>query len=524
MILAAAVPIASLLIWLGLPSSWCDAHRRGVREAVTWLVGFQAIAAVLTGISLLMLPGSLREFRLFGFGSNGLAEVTIRLDAVSMLMLILVSFIGWVICRYSVRYLDGEPTQGRYYRWTAFTIGAVSTMVVSGNLLMLFVAWVMTSSGLHALLLYYPHRPAARRAAWTKFLISRLGDVALIAAIVLVYHTFGTFHLSSIFATLQGDRSGLEAGWLTWIGSLLVFGAVTKSAQFPLHTWLPQTMETPTPVSALMHAGIVNAGGYLIIRTAPLVAESPGAMNALAIIGAFTACFAAIVMLTQTSIKQALAYSTVAQMGFMMLQCGLGSYSAALLHLLAHSLYKAHAFLSSGSVMTQRQQTAGVGWNGKSASPSALQWLLAAGYSVAVFAVLAGVVGIELSRKPGGWLLGGILCLAMTHWLGGVLASQHRKMPVTALGIVAGLLLSYLVMFRLIDTAIASVASMPAARITPLAVSLIVAALFLFVFLTQWTLARGTKPRWLRAAYVHASNGFYIEPLFRRLISPVVSS
>ena len=275
-------------------------------------------------------------------------------DGATGLMLMLVSFVGLVVCRFSIRYLDGEAMQGRYFRWIGFTVGAVSLMVVAGNLLLFFVAWVATSFGLHQLLLHYGHRVAAHRAAWTKFAISRLGDAFLIGALVLTFNMFGTFELSELFSQVNDVVSTSQiTGGHAAIGWLLVLGALTKSAQFPFHTWLPDTMETPTPVSALMHAGIVNAGGYLIIRMSPLVALAPSALMTLAVVGAFTACFAGVVMMTQPSIKRALAYSTIAQMGFMMLQCGLGAFAAAMLHILAHSLYKAHAFLSSGSVIAQ---------------------------------------------------------------------------------------------------------------------------------------------------------------------------
>ena len=176
-------------------------------------------------------------------------------------------------------------------------------------------------------------------------------------------------------------------------------------------------METPTPVSALMHAGIVNAGGYLIIRTSPLVSQSPAALGMLAIIGAVTACFAAVIMLTQTSVKRALAYSTIAQMGFMMLQCGLGAFSAAMLHILAHSLYKAHAFLGSGGVIAQRAATSGVR---KPLRVQDARWMLlavAAGITVVSYGLATFCLGIGPTTKPGGFLLGFVICLALASWL-----------------------------------------------------------------------------------------------------------
>ncbi len=192
---------------------------------------------------------------------------------------------------------------------------------------------------------------------------------------------------------------------------LLVFGAITKSAQFPFHTWLPLTLETPTPVSALMHAGIVNGGGYLMIRMSPLVGEVPWAMTTLAIFGAVTACYASVVMLTQTSVKNFLAYSTIAQMGFMILQCGLGAYPAAMLHIIAHSLYKAYAFLNSGSVIKERGSMRGVN---VALLPPSFPKMLACGAVLASCLIGAlTLLQIDITTKPGGLLLGFILCMAL---------------------------------------------------------------------------------------------------------------
>lgn len=179
----------------------------------------------------------------------------------------------------------------------------------------------------------------------------------MLAAVVLTYRHFGTSEFATLLAAageLRAAGAGAVPAAVDWIGGLLVFAALLKSAQFPFHSWLPDTMETPTPVSALMHAGIINAGGILVLRLSPLVSLSDAAMLTLCVVGGFTAVFASTVMLTQASIKRGLAFSTVAQLGFMMLECGLGAFPLALLHLVGHSLYKAHAFLSSGSTVAAK--------------------------------------------------------------------------------------------------------------------------------------------------------------------------
>jgi NAD(P)H-quinone oxidoreductase subunit 5 len=520
-ILATALiaPPLSLIAAGLLPPRVAAALGRRFQACVTAATGMQFLLAATAACWLAAQPPGTQALALPTWPIAGPLAISLLYDGVSSLMLGLVSFIGWVICRYSIRYLDGEPGQSRYFRWTAFTIGSVSLLVVSGNLLLLVVCWVMTSLGLHQLLLHYGDRPAAQRAAWTKFTISRIGDAALIAAIANLYAEFATLEFSDLFAAVEA--AGEAAPRVKTAAWLLVLGAITKSAQFPFHTWLPLTMETPTPVSALMHAGIVNAGGYLLIRTSPIVVLAPLALDVLAIVGAVTACLAAVVMLTQTSIKKSLAYSTIAQMGFMMLQCGLGAYSAALLHILAHSLYKAHAFLSSGSVLAQRSGRA------SETSGAEPRW----GHLALTAAILAGSLaaslasfGVDVRDKPGGWLLGSVLCLALLHWMCQVLRSGDRRLLIPALAIAVLLCFASVATFVAVDTI--SGASLP--RVGPTPAMWLVTALvwigFAGMFALQVQLTGGNPRRWMNAWYVHALNGFYIESTLRRVFGPLRSS
>jgi NAD(P)H-quinone oxidoreductase subunit 5 len=433
-----------------LPSRWVNSQVAWFRPVVTYLVGLQAILA--TGLLLAFAAGAIphgwgSSLSLPGAAGVGTIGELILYDGIASLMFALVSFIGWVICSYAIRYLDGEATQGRYYRWTAFTIGAVSLMVVSGNLLMFLMTWVLTSLGLHQLLLHYGQRPGAKRAAWTKFAISRLGDAALVAASLLLYGEFKTLDFADMMAAASSLSSASTS--LQIAGFLLVVGAVTKSAQFPFHTWLPLTMETPTPVSAFMHAGIVNAGGYLIVRTSPIVSLTPWALTTLAFIGGVTACYGAVVMLTQTSVKKSLAYSTIAQMGFMMLQCGLGAYSAAMLHIVAHSLYKAHAFLSSGSVVAERAGQAELKSTHHQFGSFQFAMIGLAMMTSLYMALL--LFGLDPLQKSGGLLLGGILTIAMTYWVSQAFTMGNRSLGLRALATGCGLCLVYAASFRLVD-------------------------------------------------------------------------
>lgn len=445
----------------------------------------------------------------------------IHVDAITVVMMTLISFIGLIIARYSMRYLAGEAGQGRFFRWMSLTLGATLLLVISCNLVMFTAAWMLTSFGLHQLLTYYPERSWAIWAARKKFLISRFGDAMLVAALILTYRCFGTTEYTELFtaadAILQGKAAGSFA--TAWIGILFVLGAMTKSAQFPFHSWLPDTMETPTPVSALMHAGVINAGGFLIIRLSPLVSLSPVALDLLAVMGAITALLGSVVMLTQTSIKRSLAYSTIAQMGFMMLQCGLGAFSAALLHIVAHSAYKAHAFLSCGSVLDTAARikvpAMPASSTGRTIGTLGGSIAIAAGIVFGTFQAM----GIEILAKPGGVVLSMILTLALIQLLwnslaSGVMAVGLRGLA-SALLVTAAYSVAYLAMDRLVTSSTSHHAVVPSTLNTTV-LGLVVLG-FVAVFTLQSLSASLAKRRWVRAVYVHAMNGFYVDIPARRL-------
>jgi NAD(P)H-quinone oxidoreductase subunit 5 len=324
------------------------------------LVQFSLCIVLLIAISLGTWNGISgdQSFQLARFhGSASWLSLGIRIDGLSSLLFLMIAILAFTIGQYSKRYLDGEPRQGYFYRNLLFTVLSVSLLVLSSNLVMFFGLWLTTSLGLHQLLVYYPERPLAVAAARKKFVVSRIGDIALLLAIVLTYRVFGTVEFTELFEMAQNPTflSGQSAS-LSTIGFLFALGAMTKSAQFPFHFWLPETMETPTPVSALMHAGIINAGGFLLIRLSPLLQYAESAHFVLAIVGSVSAVFGALAMMTQNDIKKKLAYSTISQMGMMIFCCGIGAFSLALFHLIAHSFYKAHAFLSTGALVEESRK------------------------------------------------------------------------------------------------------------------------------------------------------------------------
>ena len=384
------------------------ALRPGRRPAGTPLMAegaaLVALALALLGVIQLVL-GSSRSATV----GSGPFELVLRHDAVSATMTLLVAFVGWVVVRYSRSYLDGEAREGRFHALMLATLAGVLVLVQSGSLGVLVGAFLAVGAGLRQLLLHYPERPEAQRAAAKFRLVWGAGDAALGGAAVLLWLAFGTADIGAIGVAASNGLPPL-AGLAV---ALIALAAALKTAAFPLHGWLTEVMEAPTPVSALLHAGIINGGGFLLIRTAELIQASDGTMAALVMVGGMTALFGAVVMLTQSAVKTALAWSTVAQMGFMLLQCGLGLWPLALLHIVAHSLYKAHAFLGSGGAVTA---VAAV----KRPGPVAIPGLAAVGraflLALLLYAGVAVLFGLVVGPKsPQALALGAILIFGVAY-------------------------------------------------------------------------------------------------------------
>ena len=378
---------------------------------------------------------------LFALGQAGALTLNVRVDAVGAAVLLVVTFIGWVITRYSQTYMDGEAGVGRYARWLMATLAAVSTVIITNNLAMLALAWLATSLSLHQLLTFFSNRPAALIAAHKKFLASRLGDVCLFGGVALIGISLGTLEIDQVIAKAQALDE--FPALLTAAIYLIVMSALLKCAQLPVHGWLIQVMEAPTPVSALLHAGIVNLGGFLLIRLSPLVSEVGGAQTLLVVVGSITAAVAALVMMTRISVKVMLAWSTCAQMGFMLMQCGMQAYDLALLHLVAHSLYKAHAFLAAGGAVEQArlkamsQQQPPVGWG----------WSVAgAGIGLVAVAVAGWVWGAQVDKFPALWALAAIVSLALAPLLTAQALRVTSSPPIAVIVVLAsafGVALTY---------------------------------------------------------------------------------
>jgi NAD(P)H-quinone oxidoreductase subunit 5 len=514
--LAAAGPL--LLLSFGLmPAAFLQQGPLIAAKRCAKIALASFVLAVFATLARICFGSADVSFPLFGALHLG-----VYFDNLTAIILLLVAFVLAVVARYSVNYLAGDPGQGRFTKWLSLTGGSVLTIVISGNLVQFALAWSATSLCLHHLLLFYPDRPGAILAARKKFIISRIGDVCLLAVIALVFKTFGSWNFSTIFdAARHLHETGGAAGHLeiSAICFLLVAGAMLKSAQFPFHSWLPDTMETPTPVSALMHAGIINAGGFLIIRLSPLVTLSSTAMSTLALFGAFTALFASLVMLTHASVKRSLAFSTVAQMGFMMLECGLGVFGVAVLHLVAHSLYKAHAFLASGSIVRMAKSS----WT-PTEMPGAHRLTLIAAFATAIglAAASARLFGVDYRHQPGLFVLGCAFAMALAYTLWS-LWSRSLKLKLALIGGLGGggIVVLYFALHQLFGRLIGQeewvnvqLNSWPGIVLTTTLL-----ALFLLVLVVQTELPVWANRPFFQAIYVHARNGFYFNTLANRAVA-----
>ncbi|MDW3711155.1 MULTISPECIES: NADH-quinone oxidoreductase subunit L [unclassified Pseudomonas] len=426
-------------------------------------------------------------------------------DRLGLAMAGLVGLLAMVITDYSHRYLDGEPGQRRYVLALLGTLAAVATVVTSTDLFLLVGAWILSSLCLHQLLTFYRDRPQAVVVAHKKFLASRLADACMLLATVLLVRASGD---SQIAAILQMVDARLQAsgqlGWdLQLAALLLALAVILKSAQLPVHGWLIQVMEAPTPVSALLHAGLVNLGGFLLLRFAPLLSAATPAQSLLVLVGGLTAVIAALVMMTRISIKVRLAWSTCAQMGLMLLECGLGLYELALVHLLAHSLYKAHAFLAAGETVAQARHHA---LHPQTPAP---------GLARLVLALLLAGAALALLHVLWTWALPGhalplvalaLLAIGLAPW-----CLRRGQLPY-GLAMFTLLLGAYLLWHQ----AAGWILQQPLAE-APLPLSWLAVLLFLGLYLLQAVILAHPQGAVAQRLYPLAFAGFYLDEHFTRL-------
>ncbi len=508
---AALLAVVPLFYLLAAAGSWGAAGAVVPRWRLARLCAAAAVGASALSFAWLLASGAglARGPVLLALGEFGALHPSLRSDALGALMLLLVSFIGWVIVGYSQPYLGGERGQPRYIRCLMLTLAAVSLLVLSNNLLLLALAWIATSLALHGLLTFFNTRPQALVAAHKKFIASRVADACLLAGIGLVGQQLGTLEIDQAIAAAKALPA--MTGPLQAAALLLAASALLKCAQLPVHGWLLQVMEAPTPVSALLHAGVVNLGGFLLIRLGSLVGDVPAAQALLVVVGSVTAVVAALVMMTRISIKVSLAWSTCAQMGFMMMQCGLGLYDLALLHLVAHSLYKAYAFLGAGGAVEQnrlQQMT-------PPAPPlSASHWLLGALVGMGLVATAALVWGFNPAKAPALWALGGILALALAPLLAGPVLRAGGWWRLAGLGGAFAVALAYFglhaVFSRWLGTG--GVGTAPGGVLVAW-----VFGCFGLLFVVQGAVRARPQGELARSLYPWLFAGLYLDELFTRL-------
>ncbi len=306
-------------------------------------------------IQLLGAPEGESEItlRLFTWIESGRfsADFALLLDPLSLLMMMVVTGVGFLIHVYSMEYMAGETGYYRFFAYLNLFILMMSVLVLGNNYLLMFVGWEGVGLCSYLLIGYYFEKKSAGDASKKAFIVNRIGDIGFILGVFLIFKTFGTVEYLKVFEATAG-RDPAIGGVLTAITLLLFVGAVGKSAQIPLYVWLPDAMEGPTPVSALIHAAtMVTAGVYMIARSGALYSRAPETLFVVAVVGLATSLMAALIAIAQTDIKKVLAYSTVSQLGYMFLAVGVGAFGAGVFHLMTHAFFKALLFLGSGSVI-----------------------------------------------------------------------------------------------------------------------------------------------------------------------------
>lgn len=493
--------------------SWFNSGRRA--DIVKKFAGISSIVALLSAVATSAAVIANGNIYSVLWEHNGLG-FSIRLDSVSLIMFSMIALLSIIIIRYSGNYLDGDERHGSFIGRITATIASVQLLVISGNLLMLFIAWVITSLTLHRLILFYPERNRAKIAVKKKFIVARVADVSLLAGIILLYSHFQSGDLQIIFNGMKNWGGGGNYS-LEIAAVLMAFAAILKSAQFPTHGWLIEVMETPTPVSALLHAGLLNAGPFLMVRMAFVIQASTMASLLLIVIGGFSALFASVVFLTQPSIKTALGYSSMAHMGFSLMVCGFGVYPAAMLHLVAHSFYKAHAFLSSGSIIDNIR-------NSKIDVPkrkgSVPRILLGIGLSLLVYFCIAWLWGVKLSDEFALLAIGLVIVMGLAKLLSTAFDSEGSVITNFRVVLLTGVVSVAFFTFE------GALHQLLLGQVPTISAPGMVGGIFIVVFLVLFGIAISAQllgpvftnhKSWQNLA-VHFRNGWYVNAHFDRLV------
>ncbi len=502
-----------------------------------------SVSVLAVGVACVLEPAGRRSVSL-GWLASSSGELTIgwHADGLAAIMLVVVGVVASAVVVFSLGYMRRDPDPGRYFALIALFTASMSALVLADSLVTLFVGWELVGACSYLLIGFWYDKPSAADAARKAFIVTRVGDAGFMLGLAVLWGATGTLAIPEVL----GRVAALPASTATVAALLLFAGAAGKSAQFPLHVWLPDAMEGPTPVSALIHAAtMVAAGVFLVARMWPLFAASPAALQVVLVIGCVTALGAATIAVTQTDIKKVLAYSTISQLGFMFAALGSGAWVAAVFHLVTHAAFKSLLFLASGSVIhgsgTQDLRDMGGLW--RKMPLTAGTWMVGV-LALAGIPPLAGffskdaVIGAVMQRSvPAGAalvaasLLTGLYAFRATQlaffgrWRGDVqdVAESPAVMtaPLLALAVAA---------------AASGAAAGPVSRLLgaeaeplsiPIAVMSVVAALIgCLIGSGVWGRDAGVEnalPRWLERWWMAARSGYGIDDLYRRVVvRPVI--
>ena len=477
----------------------------------------------------------------------GNTTIIMLFDPLSTLLATIILGISLIVHLYSVRYMAEEAAYGQFFVLLDLMTAALLFMVIAGDLITLVISWYLVGVFLYFLLGQDTRSQTAYRFAFWTLITYRIGDLPLIVAAALLYNAYGTWSLTTIFSEIMANPNAhqvLGLPLMEVVAALIGIAAFARSAQFLLHTWLPYTMDGPTPVSALMHAGIVNAGGFLINRFAPVFVHSGDVLNWIFIVGLITAVFGSLLMLTQNDIKKALGYSTMGQMGFMIMECGIGAFSLAIYHMFAHGVFKGTMFLSAGSVINDARHDDGIPKDElytfaveKQPNKERQPWLLMAAITLAVPLVILVfahlLIAEDYFQKQGaivllffGWVTGAQLIFATYR-----MRTQNiwRLVGLSVLSLVV-VVLGYVVISHAFDlflypdpafrTQLYAAASIDLLRFDVLVIitTLIIVSGWIVTYYTEQTGYRRqrTKRMWLNF-YALISREFYISDIYTRL-------
>ena len=411
LLLVAPLPLLLVGLIIGIRANDHVFWIKTLSNRANWFSLACGIAAA--AIFIAIPQHSLTYFRFYLPGGLGTFAIKTLINPLTIIMFLLVSFMGMIVSRFSLSYMVGDPHEGSFHKWLSLTVGVFLALILTDNIWFFWILFVAASLLLHQLLIFYRERPLAVVAARKKYLLSRIADLSLLVAFVLIAHDTGKTGFSGIAHWMSSSQGSLPVGLQIATG-LIVLTAILKSGVFPLHGWLIQVMEAPTQVSALLHAGLIYTGAFLLLRVSFMITHVSWAWVVLILAGLLSVIMASLMMMTQTNIKEALAYSTSAQLGFMLMECGLGLYSIAVVHIVAHSVYKAHAFLSSGSVVDNFRGPTIKKLKVKQTLGRAELAIILSG---AVTFGVALAFGIDLQKQPTLLTIGVIVAIAMGQLL-----------------------------------------------------------------------------------------------------------